>query len=230
VRISSAMRGVVQRSVAYPAASGPASSPLTRRRCCAAVSFGGRPGEACTVNPAAPCSATASRQRMTELGAHPMRRATSCKETSCCNKASARRRRASNTFAPPVGRIRHHPMRTVAIYCIIYAGVNNLRLRLRVAATTNVVVAEDAATTPMKRHCVARCLFVFRWRACWAVRESSGLTIGVDTKEHAIDSDGPPSDARRIVFDAPNGHLVDAETFRYAFARPSTRDPFAFHR
>src|SRR2546426_6615609 len=102
----------------------PLSSSFTRRRCCVLVSFGGRPGEKRTFNALAPPLRRRLRQRMTELAAHPISRATAFRLRPASSSVNARWRRFSSRSAEPLGLGMGVPSRYTH-YCIIYAVRNN---------------------------------------------------------------------------------------------------------
>jgi hypothetical protein len=102
-------------------------SRRTRRFRCDAASFKGRPGEKRTCHASSPPCRRASRQRITELGLHPIRRPTWLSDNPSSSNAKARLRRSSRRSALPFSlgigftHLNIH-------YCFIYAVVNNIRL------------------------------------------------------------------------------------------------------
>src|SRR2546426_5999283 len=123
----------------------PLSSSFTRRRCCVLVSFGGRPGENRTFNAWAPPLRRRLRQRMTELAAHPISRATAFRLRPASSSVNARWRRFSSRSAEPLGLGMGVPSRYTH-YCIIYAGRNNERVRFgRVTAHPSLGVSKREA-------------------------------------------------------------------------------------
>lgn len=109
LRITSATRAVVHNCVGYPFAIAPFSSTWTSEAAREAESFLGRPGEKRTFSPLDPPRRLASRHRITELGAQPIRRPTSLRDKPSSSRANARRRRSSSRSADPRGRIPHTP-------------------------------------------------------------------------------------------------------------------------
>jgi len=103
--ISSATRLVLQMSVRYPCSMGPSSRYCTRRFLCCGESVAGRPGAILALSASGPPRSLASRQRMTLLGWHPARRATSACECRSSSNAMARRRGRSKSCAEPSGRV-----------------------------------------------------------------------------------------------------------------------------
>src|SRR2546428_13209514 len=101
----------------------PLSNNFTRRRCCVLVSLGGRPGEKRTFNALDPPLLRRLRQRMTELAAHPISRATAFRVRPASSSVRARCRRFSSRSAEPLGLGMGVPSRYTH-YCIIYAGEN----------------------------------------------------------------------------------------------------------
>lgn len=103
--MTSAIRCVVQMSVRYPCDMAPWRSSLSRRRRWDLLSRGGRPAVGLTFSPASPCLRYSRHHRRTELAKHPIRRATAFRDNPFRTKSTARWRRASNTFAVPIGRM-----------------------------------------------------------------------------------------------------------------------------
>ena len=114
---TSAIRCVVQRSVRYPLAIAPRSKIRTSRRSWVAVNCLGRPGDTRTRRASSPRRRHAFRQRITELAAQPIRRATSLNDKASDNSFRARRRRSERKSAEPFKRIMD-PLPRVH-YCII---------------------------------------------------------------------------------------------------------------
>src|SRR5205809_4443999 len=120
------MRAVVHSSVRKPCARAPRNSRPTKALRCFLSSFGGRPGEYRTRNAFSPPRRRASRQRITEIGAHPIRRPTSLREKPESNKDNARLRRSSSRSALPRSlgiALERKP--ESSHYNIIYAEINN---------------------------------------------------------------------------------------------------------
>jgi hypothetical protein len=115
-RMTRATSRVVQTSDRKPSALGPLRRNFARRRRSPAVSLGGRPGDERTLSASGPPALRASRQRITELGAEPIRRAVSLSDRPRRNNSIARRRRFSRASAGPRGR-------AMAYYCIIYTAI-----------------------------------------------------------------------------------------------------------
>lgn len=126
-RMTSATRAVVHNSDVNPDAMGPLIRIRASFCSCRGESRFGLPGEARTMKTPLPSRALWSRQRITELGAHPVCRATSLRFSPSSSNASARWRRAARTFTEPCGRILV-PLKA-PVYCIIYAVVNNVKKR-----------------------------------------------------------------------------------------------------
>src|SRR6266446_5790823 len=97
------IRVVVHKLVRYPNASGPRRSNFTKRRRWVSPRRRGRPGENRTRNACSPPRWRESRQRMTELGSHGMRRPTSLSEYPSSSNFKARLRRSSSRSALPLG-------------------------------------------------------------------------------------------------------------------------------
>src|SRR5690349_4333570 len=83
----------------------PRSKIRTSRCSWRGVSLLGRPGENRTLRAAAPRLRHAFRQRITELAAHLMHRATSFRDKFSRRSFSARLRRSESSSAEPLGRI-----------------------------------------------------------------------------------------------------------------------------
>jgi len=101
----SAIRDVVQSSVLYPCAIAPLSRSRASFFFCRALRRGGRPGETRTSYTRFFSLRRRSRQRMTELGAHWTRRATSLRDNPSSSRSNARRRRSAIRSAEALGRI-----------------------------------------------------------------------------------------------------------------------------
>src|SRR6266404_1912047 len=123
------IRVVVHELVRYPNASGPRRSNFTKRRRWVSPRRRGRPGENRTRNACSPPRWRESRQRMTELGSHGMRRPTSLSEYPASSNFKARLRRSSSRSALPLSLGIGAPPEHLLLHflcptCIIYAQIN----------------------------------------------------------------------------------------------------------
>ena len=103
--MTSAIREVVHSSVWYPCAIAPLSSIRASVLFCRRLRRGGRPGDARTSYTRSFSLRRRSRQRITELGAQPTRRATSLRDSPSSRRFNARLRRSAIKSGEPLGRI-----------------------------------------------------------------------------------------------------------------------------
>jgi len=101
--MTAATRGKVHRSVLNPWAGAPFRSSFRSFPRCRAVNRGGRPGAGFARSASAPPAWTSACQRLTEVGEQPICRATSRTPSPSARRATARRRRASNSAGLPYG-------------------------------------------------------------------------------------------------------------------------------
>lgn len=106
-RITSATRLQVHQSVVKPTESGPARTISAKRRS-ADVNAKGRPGIGLDLSAASPPACQARLQRLTLDTSAPTRFATSVRLFRSARRATARRRRASNSAALPLGLMPQH--------------------------------------------------------------------------------------------------------------------------
>src|SRR5438105_4109018 len=99
----------------------PRSKIRTSRCSWRGLSLLGRPGENRTLRASAPRRRHAFRQRITELAAHLIRRATSFRDNFSPRSFSARLRRSESSSAEPLGRIEtsfRQEVYYIALFCV----------------------------------------------------------------------------------------------------------------